>query len=282
MSKVALVTDSTAYIPQALIDQYQIQVAPQILIWGQETLKDGVDIMPNEFYTRLKNAKVMPTTSQVTPSTFHQIFSKLLEQGQEVLAILISERISGTLTSAFQAQDMIPDAPIAVVDSQTSAMAMGFQVLTVAKAAAEGASLAECKDLAEALRSKTGVVFTVETLEFLHRGGRIGGASRFLGTALNFKPILELSKGRVEAVERVRTRRKSIDRLIELVEERINGRSPVRLASINANAPEEAAQLLEAAVKRFNAIETISAQVSPVIGTHTGPGTVGLAFMAGV
>jgi DegV family protein with EDD domain len=282
MSKVALVTDSTAYIPQALIDQYQIQVAPQILIWGQETLKDGVDIMPNEFYTRLKNAKVMPTTSQVTPSTFHQIFSKLLEQGQEVLAILISERISGTLTSAFQAQDMIPDAPIAVVDSQTSAMAMGFQVLTVAKAAAEGASLAECKDLAEALRSKTGVVFTVETLEFLHRGGRIGGASRFLGTALNFKPILELSKGRVEAVERVRTRRKSIDRLIELVEERINGRSPVRLASINANAPEEAAQLLEAAVKRFNAIETISAQVSPVIGTHTGPGTVGLAFMAGI
>jgi DegV family protein with EDD domain len=267
MSKVALVTDSTAYIPQALIDQYQIQVAPQILIWGQETLTDGVEIMPNEFYTRLKNAKVMPTTSQVTPSTFHQIFSKLLEQGQEVLAILISERISGTLTSAFQAQDMIPDAPIAVVDSQ---------------AAAEGASLAECKDLAEALRSKTGVVFTVETLEFLHRGGRIGGASRFLGTALNFKPILELSKGRVEAVERVRTRRKSIDRLIELVEERINGRSPVRLASINANAPEEAAQLLEAAVKRFNAIETISAQVSPVIGTHTGPGTVGLAFMAGV
>jgi DegV family protein with EDD domain len=160
-------------------------------------------------------------------------------------------------------------------------MAMGFQVLETAKAAAAGASLAECKQLAEELRDKTGVLFAVDTLEFLHRGGRIGGASRFLGTALNIKPILEISEGRVEPIERVRTRSKSIDRLIELAEERIAGRKPVQLASIHANAPEDAKNLLEKATKHFGSNAGFSADVSPVIGTHTGPGTVGLAFLAG-
>lgn len=281
MSKVAIVTDSTAYLPNDLLEMYQITVAPQVLIWGQETFLDGVDIMPSQFYTRLKDAKIMPSTSQVSPSTFHKIFGKLIDQSYDVLAILISNRLSGTMTSAYQAQDMLPGAPIAVVDSNTTAMAMGFQVLNVAKAAAEGASLAECQKLAEHVREKTGVIFAVDTLEFLHRGGRIGGASRFLGTALNIKPILEVVEGRVEPIERVRTRKKSIDRLIELAELRINGRQPIQLASIHANAAEDAKALLDKASQHFNAAESIFAEVSPVIGTHAGPGTVGLAYMAG-
>ena len=281
MSKVAIVTDSTAYIPQDLVDKYNIQVAPQILIWGQETFRDGVDILPSEYYARLKNAKVMPSTSQVTPGTFHKIFSDLIEKEYQVLAILVSNRLSGTLTSAYQAQDMLPKAPVLVVDSLTTAMAMGFQVLTVARAAAEGASLAECKELAETIRPKTGVIFAVDTLEFLHRGGRIGGASRFLGTALNIKPILEVVEGRVEAIERVRTRKKSFERLVELVEERTGGRKPLRLATLHANAAEEAGTLVDMACQRMEVVEKILAEVSPVVGTHTGPGTVGLAYMAG-
>jgi DegV family protein with EDD domain len=281
VSKVAIVTDSTAYIPQDLLDKYSICVAPQVLIWGQETFLDGVDIMPSEFYTRLRDAKVMPSTSQVSPSTFHKIFSGLIDQGYDVLAILISNRLSGTMTSAYQAQDMLPDAHVEVVDSNTTAMAMGFQVLAVAKAVAEGANLTECKELAESLRDKTGVIFAVDTLEFLHRGGRIGGASRFLGTALNIKPILEVVEGRVEPIERVRTRKKSIARLVELVEERMDGRKPVRLACIHANAVEDAKALLDEACRHFNPEESIFAEVSPVIGTHAGPGTVGLAYMAG-
>ena len=281
MSKVAIVTDSTAYIPQDLVNQYNIQVAPQILIWGQETFQDGVDILPSEYYARLKNAKVMPSTSQVTPGTFHKIFSDLIEKEYQVLAILVSNRLSGTLTSAYQAQDMLPKAPVLVVDSLTTAMAMGFQVLTVARAAAEGASLAECKELAETIRPKTGVIFAVDTLEFLHRGGRIGGASRFLGTALNIKPILEVVEGRVEAIERVRTRKKSFERLVELVEERTGGRKPLRLATLHANAAEEAGTLVDMACQRMEVVEKILAEVSPVVGTHTGPGTVGLAYMAG-
>ena len=282
MSKVALVTDSTAYIPKDLAEEYHISVAPQVLIWGQETFRDGVDITPEEFYTRLKKATVMPTTSQVNIASFQQIFQQLLEDSHEVLAILISNQLSKTFDSALQARDMFPGAPIEIVDSVSTAMAMGFQVLTVARLAQQGASLAECKALAEKATAYTGVVFAVDTLEFLHRGGRIGGGTRFLGSALNIKPILELREGRVEAVERVRTRKKSLIRLLEMVGERIGGRQPVRLAALHANAADEARWMLEEAKERYHPVETVFSEVSPVVGTHAGPGTLGLCYMAGM
>lgn len=282
MPNVAIVTDSTAYIPKELLNQYHIEVAPQVLIWGGEVFEDGVTILPNEFYSRLKTAKVMPTTSQATPKSFRTIFEKLIEQGASVLAILLSEKLSGTIASAYQAKDFFPGAAIEIVDSYSTAMAMGFQVLTVARAAQEGASLAECKKLAEEAREHTGVVFAVDTLEFLHRGGRIGGAARYLGMAFNIKPILEIKEGRVEAVDRVRTRAKSISRVVELVEERVNGRRPVRLATLHANAPEDAQELLRLGREKIETVEHIFSEVSPVIGTHAGPGTIGLAFMAGM
>jgi DegV family protein with EDD domain len=282
MRKVAVVTDSTAYIPKDLCQKYNIRVAPQILLWGEQTYYDGVDIQPSEFYERLKTAKVMPSTSQVTPSTFHQIFSELTQEGMDVLAVLIAEPLSGTIASAVQAREMLPGARIEIVDSWSTAMAMGFQVLAVAKIAQQGASLQECRELAEKARQHVGVVFAVDTLEFLYRGGRIGGASRFLGTALNIKPILELVNGRVEAINKVRTRKKSIEMLLNLAEQRIGGRQPVRLATLHANAAEEARELLELGNQRIGAVELIFSEVSPVIGTHAGPGTVGLAFMFGM
>jgi len=176
MSKVALVTDSTAYIPQDLVDQYQITVAPQILIWGEETLQDGIDISPTEFYTRLATAEIMPTTSQVAVPTFKEIFERLHADGKEILAILLSDQLSKSLNSAELARQMVPDATIELVDSRSTAMELGFHVLAAARAAAEGATLAECKAVAEDARDKSGVLFVVDTLEFLHRGGRIGGA----------------------------------------------------------------------------------------------------------
>lgn len=279
--KIAIVTDSTAYIPKQIVDQYQIHVAPQVLIWGDETFQDGVDIQPTEFYARLKTAKAMPSTSQATPGAFHRIFSELIEQEYDVLAILLAATLSGTISSAIQAKGMLPGTNIEIVDSQTTAMALGFHVLEAAKAAQAGASLSDCVELAKRAQQHTGVVFAVDTLEFLHRGGRIGGANRFLGTALNIKPILEVVNGRVEAIERVRTRKKSLTRLVELVEEKIAGRSPVYLATLHANAAGEAEELLNEAAKRVQPTVKIFSEVSPVIGTHAGPGTLGLAFMAG-
>ena len=282
MSKVAIVTDSTAYIPSDLIEQYNISVAPLELIWGDETYEDGIDIQPDEFYTRLEDTKVIPSTSQATPKTFHKIYSDLLEQDYEILVILIGTQLSGSVISAVQVQAQMPDAPIEIVDSHSTAMALGFQVLQAARAAEEGANLAECTEVAERARKHTGVIFAVDTLEYLHRGGRIGGASRYLGTALNIKPILEIRDGRIEPIEKVRTRKKSLNRLLELVGERIDGREPVRLATLNANSPHDAQELLEHAEVMFNPIETIFSEVSPVIGTHVGPGTVGLAYSAGM
>ena len=282
MSKIAIVTDSTAYLPPDLVEKYEISVAPQVVIWGDKTYEDGVDIQPSEFYERLKTASVMPSTSQATIASFEKIFRRLLEEEHEILAILISDVLSGTINSAVQARELFPHAPIEIVDSKSVAMALGFQVLTVAKAVQEGASMAECVQLAQKASQHTGVIFAVDTLEFLHRGGRIGGGKRFLGTALKIKPILELKDGRIEPVEQVRTRKKSLLRLVEILEERVAGKSPVRLATLHANAYEDAKVILSLANERLNSVENIFSEVSPAVGTHAGPGTVGLAYMAGM
>jgi DegV family protein with EDD domain len=284
MSKVAVITDSTAYIPDSILLEHNITVVPQVLIWGNETFRDGVDIMPDDFYKRLKTAKVMPTTSQVAIIDMKIAFEKLLESSYDVLGIFISAKLSGTMQSAIQAREMLAKAAskIAIVDSNSTAMAMGFHVLLAARAAQSGNNLAECQKIAQEARNHTGVYFVVDTLEFLRRGGRIGGAQALLGSALNIKPILELRDGRIESVEKVRTKSKAMDRMTDLVAEKVSGRTPIRLATLHANAEKEAHSALNAATLRLQPIETIFASVSPVIGTHAGPGTIGLAYMAGM
>jgi len=285
MSKVAIVTDSTANIPEDLIKKYPVYTAPLQVLWDEKSYLDGIDIQPNEFYERLSTSKSMPSTSQVTPSNFSKIYNDLLRDGYDILSIHISNRLSGTLDSAIQAKAELPGARIELFDSMSTAMALGFQVLAVARAAAQGASLEECLNIAEKARSSTGVLFTCATLEFLHRGGRIGGGAKFLGTALNLKPILEVRDGRVEAVERVRNINKAIDRMLELFERRVNNRTPLRIAALHANNLENAQILLEKARSKFGTTdvsETMITNVSPVLGTHAGPGTVGIAYMAGM
>jgi fatty acid kinase fatty acid binding subunit len=243
-----------------------------------------VDIQPDEFYTRLKTSKVMPTTSQVSIVSMQQAFERLVAQGFDVLGIFISAKLSGTMQSAIQGREALGAAAekVTLVDSNSTAMAMGFQVLAAARAADGGASLTDCKALVEKARDHTGVYFAVDTLEFLHRGGRIGGAQRFIGSALNLKPILALKDGRVEAEDRVRTKSKALDRVLELVGAQVKGKPNIRLATLHANAEQEARQLLERASAELSAVESVLSSVSPVVGAHAGPGTVGLAFMAGM
>jgi DegV family protein with EDD domain len=155
---------------------------------------------------------------------------------------------------------------------------MGFQVLAAARAIEAGKSFDEVVALARRAHKHTGVMFVVDTLEFLHRGGRIGGAKRLFGTALSLKPLLELQEGRVEAVENIRTKTKAIKRLLEVVEGRLADQSNVRIAGLHAAAEQEARAVLDEAKNRCNPIETIWSEVTPVIGTHAGPGTVGLAY----
>lgn len=284
MSKIAIVTDSTSYIPSELVKKHNITVAPQVLIWDDKTYRDGVDIQSAEFFARLKTAKTMATTSQVSVADMQSIFQGLVDQGFDVLGVFISTKLSGTIQSAVQAKELMGSAgeKVTVFDSQSTAMAMGFQVLTVARAAEGGANLTDCLALAEKARNSTGVYFAVDTLEFLHRGGRIGGAQRFLGTLLNMKPILAVQDGKVEGLERIRTKTKAHERVLELIAENSKGKSPIRIATLHANAPEDAKILLAKAEKALNPVESIFAEVSPVVANHAGPGTVGLAYMAGM
>ncbi len=282
MNKVVIITDSTAYLPPDLVAEYDIQVVPLIVIWDGDSLADGVDITPTQFYTRLETSPTMPSTSQPPAGEFKEIFSKFINEGRDVLAILISAGISGTVNSALQAQSEIDTDRIVVIDSQTAAMATGLHVLAAARKAAAGGNLEEVKEVALQAQKQTRVVFAVDTLEFLHRGGRIGGAKRFLGSMLNLKPILEMKEGLIEALESVRTQKRALGRLISLVEEKTGGEKPLRLAVFHSNVQEQAKALLIDAENTLSPDETFLAELSPVIGTHIGPGTLAIAFMWGM
>jgi DegV family protein with EDD domain len=284
MNRVAIVTDSTAYIPAELTRQLNITVVPLILIWGKEAFEDGRDMLPEDFYRRMANSKVIPTTSQATILSLKNAFEGLLGQGYDVLGIFLSSKLSGTLQSAYQARVMIPKGQdqITIVDSLATTMAMGWPVLTAARAAAQGENLVACQTLTKKARDQTGVFFVVETLEYLRRGGRIGGAQALLGTVLNIKPLLELQDGRIEPVERIRTKKHALSRMLDHIEEKVAGHTPIRMAVVHANAEAEALSLLETARLRFNPIESFHSPLSPVIGTHAGPGTLALAFMTGI
>jgi DegV family protein with EDD domain len=278
MTRIALVTDSTAYIPQDLVQKYDIHVAPQLSIWGETTYEDGIDIQPGEFYERLKSAKELPTTSQATVAYFVKIFEPLVAEGRPILAVVISDLLSGTLQSATQAKEMFPDAQIELVNSKSASMELGFQVLAAARAIEAGSSFNDVVALAESAKKHTGVYFVVDTLEFLHKGGRIGGAQRLIGTALSMKPLLSVIEGRIESVESVRTKKKAFARLLEVVEEETKGKANIRLATVHAAAEADAEHLLEEASERLNPIEKLVSAVSPAVGTHVGPGTVGIAY----
>ena len=283
MKKVVILTDSTAYIPADQMGKYAISSVPLDIIWGQETFEDGINITPNEFYERLKTDSRMPSTSQPSAGKIKQVMCTLLEQDYEILGIFISSELSGTLQSATQARSMLPQGNrVALFDSQTTTLALGLQVLAAARAAAQGASLDECLAVVEAARANSGVYFMVDTLKFLHRGGRIGGAQRFLGTALKMKPILYMHAGKIESLERVRTTSKALERLVELVQEKCEGKNQIRLAGIHADSEENARWVLEKASAQINPLETLFADLSPVVGTHAGPGTVALAYMTGM
>jgi DegV family protein with EDD domain len=286
MPKVMIVTDSTSNIPDTMLNGNPVKILPLQVIWNGEILRDGVDIQPKEFYERLAVDKNMPSTSQATPEEFKQAYANLLNAGYDILSIHISGKLSGTLDSAIQAKRGLKDGNIELVDSNSTSMALGFQVMAAARMAAAGATLAECKAVAVEASKHTGVFFAVNTLEFLHRGGRIGGAAAFMGHLLNLKPLLQLRDGKIEAVEKVRTLSKTIDRLLDLVEAKLDKeKGPIRLCAIHANSPAEAEELLARAVKRIPpqlVADAAISNVSPVLGTHTGPGALGLAYMSGM
>ena len=283
MNKVAIVTDSTGNIPPEQMAGLNIHIVPLMVLWGEESLRDGVDITPTQFYQRLETTKIIPSTSQPSPAAFEAVFNDLAEKGYDVLCILISSKLSGTVDSARNAKNNCTKGRIEVIDSLNTAMSLGYLVLLAAQTAQQGASLDECKKLIEANVPRAGAYFVVPTLEYLHRGGRIGSAATFLGNTFDLKPVLWMNNGRIDALERVRTFRKALDRVVALVEKTIGKDHKVYLSVVHANAQEDAAALLERQKELFSPSDikyALTPDLSPVIGTHTGPGTLGATFFS--
>ncbi len=276
-TKVAIVVDSTAYLPQEVIDQYNMHVIPLVVNWEGESLHDNVNIKPDQFYRRLQTAKEMPTTSQPSPGDFKKVYEKAAETAESIVCLTISQPLSGTYASAIAARQMTESVPIDVVDSRSTTMGLGFMALAAAQAVANGADYKAAAAVARALIPKMRVVFVVDTLEFLHRGGRIGGASRYIGTMLSIKPILHLSEGKIEPLDRVRTKNKAVAHMLQIMAQETGGKK-THAAVVHASAPDEASQIFARVQGQMAPASLYLTEISPVIGTHTGPGAVAVVY----
>ena len=274
---VALVTDSTCNLPHKLTAERRIYVAPLYVLWGEESYKDGIDLTEAELFKRMRTSAVSPKTSQVSVQDFVTLFEEAqrTEGADEIVCAVLSNDLSGTYASAIQASAQV-EVPVHVVDTRQITWALGFPVLTGADARDAGASATEIVEVIQRAAENSHVIFTVESLEYLRRGGRIGQASYLLGTALNIKPILELKDGVVHAADKVRTRKRAVEHLIKLAEQDVDGASVKRLAVIHGDVEDEAQKLLDDAAARLNPPETFLSFATTVVGTHVGPGTLGL------
>jgi DegV family protein with EDD domain len=275
---VALVSDSTAYLPPELVEQREIQLVSLYVNWEDHSERE-VD-MPdfNEFYDRLRAANRLPTTSQPSIGDFLDVYSPLIERGYEVVSVHISGGISGTVESARQAKERLAEQGgsdrVTVIDSERACGGMGLMTLAGAKVAQAGGDRDAVVERIEKARADLKMWFAVDTLEYLRRGGRIGPASAWLGSALKIKPILTLDK-EITPIERVRTGAKALRRLSEYAEQRhADGADGWVVQHIQA--PEEAAQLAETVERIMGRGPVFISEVGPVIGTHVGPGLLGV------
>ncbi|RLC94835.1 MAG: DegV family protein [Chloroflexi bacterium] len=282
MSKIVIVTDSTAYLPPEMVAQLDVHVIPLYLDLGNETCRDGVDLDTAVFYKRLKAAPTLPTTSQPSVGDFLKLYRRLSQDADAIISIHISSGISGTVGSAQTARQALlaemADSPkVYVVDSRTAAHGLALLVSTAARAIATGLPADRVAQKVEGLALRLSTIFVVDTLEYLHKGGRIGGAAALVGSVLQIKPLLHFREGRIDVLEKERTARKARRRMLEIVAERANGR-PIRAAIVHAQAPEEAERVRQYLIEHLNCREHFIVECSPVIATHVGPGTVGVAF----
>ncbi len=281
---IKIVTDSTASLTPEQYQQNDITVIAQKAIFGTTTYRDELDLTNEQFYQMLAEGKVHPTTSQPSAGEFADVYRPLLNAGHEIVSLHLSSKLSGTFASANAAKveletDMRKTPPITIVDTGWIAAGMGILCIEATRAVRAGKSSAQVVDTVMAIAAKMNLILMVDTLEYLKRGGRIGGAQALLGTVLNFKPLLEVKNGAIEPLGRERSRGKAQGRLLEILEERAGGK-PLRISVLHANASQDAAQMEQEIRARFNVKEMFQSKIGPAIGVHTGPGALGVAFYA--
>jgi len=277
--KIAVVTDSTADLNIETARQYNITVVPLNVHFHDAVYKDGVDMTTEDFFAKLKSTPIPPRTSQPSPGEFHKVYKNLLTSGyQGIISIHISKELSGTWQSACIARDMLPEEQIHVVDSKSASMGLGLIVINTVQKILSGAGLEEAVGYAQELVSQQRILFGVDTLEYLHRNGRIGRAAKLLGGLLNVKPILYVdSDGFVAPLGKVRGKNKFVPFLIKQAEQFAHGHAgPIDIAIIHALDPEMAKELAVDVTAAIKVREIHVSEIGSVIGTHTGPGAIGI------
>ena len=268
--KVKIVTDSVADLPSGVVKELGITVIPLLVRFGEKMYRDGIDLTADQFYEKLKGSKVLPATSVPSPGAFAEAYDKLAEETNEILAIILSSKLSGTYEVALQSVGLMKKkCRVEVIDSGSATMAEGFIVMKAAKAAQAGASLDEAIEVARKSIPRVDFLSTFDTLEYLRRGGRIGKAQAFLGSVLKVNPLITLRNGVVEPVGRTRSRAKAIERLYEFA----MGYSYIEEMAVEDTAcPDEAEALVQRLSAKFPKERIYRSKMTPVIGTHTGPG----------
>jgi len=279
MTRVAIVTDSTADLPPPLRDRHGITVVPLNVHFGDEIFRDQVEITTDEFMARLERSRTLPTTSQPSPGLFEQTFRRLASDHDAIVSVHISAKLSGTVASARLARDAVRDLiPVTVVDSQSASMGLGFQAIRAAELAAAGHAPADIARQLAVDAADYRVAFFADTLEYLQRGGRIGRAAGLAGSLLNLKPLLQIEHGEVVPFERTRTRARAIDGLIEFARARPR---IGRLSVVHCTTPDDAARLAARLGELLSIERIVVAQLGPVLGSHVGPGALGVIVAAG-
>ncbi|HEY2183290.1 MAG TPA: DegV family protein [Gaiellaceae bacterium] len=276
VENTAIVLDSTADLPDAAGRFPNWRVVPLYVRFGDESLRDGVDINPAEFYVRLHDSAVFPTTSQPTPGDFLACYEEL-GRFERVFSLHVSARVSGTFASAETAAAELGDGRVRPIDTETASASIAMLALAIQRRLERGTTDEEIDALVARYLRERGLMFTVDTLEFLQRGGRIGKAGAFAGALLQVKPILSIENGEVEAVKRVRGERKAFAELAATLETETKDEPAYRLAVAHAAAPERAAELEDLVrERRPHAQLELVVTLGAVIGAHAGPGTLAL------
>ncbi len=274
--KIALLTDSTSDLPPALAQERDIFIIPQRVVWDNQTYLDGVELTSADFYQRLAQSTTLPETLPPSAADFAEAFREARDQSgaEHLLAILLSAKLSRSGSNA-QAGARLVDFPVFVLDSQTVSMSLGFSVLAAADARDNGGSIDDMLEAARQIRRQTSLYFTLNTLEFLQRGGRIGAMQHILGRTLSVKPIMCIEDGEIRLAENARGRVRAVQRMIELTAA-ADERPPVRIAVTHGNAPDEAYELMDRLSTQFQTEAILACSISPALGAHAGPGALGI------
>jgi DegV family protein with EDD domain len=279
MSKIAIVTDSTSDIPKDLLESKDLTAIPLSVIFKEATyLDDGKEITIEDFYTKLKTEDDLPTTTQPTPKDFVETYTSLLENYDSILSVHISKKMSGTINSAELAKQQMPDADIEIFDSELVHMPLGFLALEAAKMAKDGKSRNEIVEALSALRSKIKVLFVPSTLEYLKKGGRIGKAKGLIASLLEIKPILTINAGEVSQFKTTRRWNQAKIELVNSMETMITDPSKLTVSIGDSDAVEDAQEMEDRIREKFSPKKIMRVKIGAVVGTHLGPGGIGITF----